>query len=124
VTETEENMNLKLVIGMLAVVMMTIPGIAVTQDNQESTDNSTHTATGCLGKGPAADIYMLTDEDGKRWDLRSKTVSLGPHVGHTVTITGTIPKDSKGGNSSGDTSPQNHLLVASLKMVRDNCKQP
>jgi hypothetical protein len=45
-------------------------------------------------------------------------------VGQTVTVTGTIPKESNGGNSSSDTSPQNHLLVTSLKMVRDNCKQP
>jgi hypothetical protein len=117
-------MDLKLVTGILTIVMMAIPGIAVTQDNQENTDNSTHTATGCLAKGPTANIYMLTDEDGKLWDLRSQTVSLGPHVGHTVKVTGTIPKDSKGNYSSGDTSPQNHLLVASLKMVRDNCKQP
>ena len=117
-------MNLKLAIGMPAIATMAVPGIALTQDNQPSTDDSTHTATGCLGKSSAANIYMLTDEDGKLWDLRSQTVSLGPHVGHTVTVTGTIPKDSKGNYSSGDTSPQNHLLVASLKMVRDNCKQP
>jgi hypothetical protein len=114
-------MNLKLAIGILAIAMMAIPGIAVTQDN---TDGSTYTATGCLGKTSTANIYALTDEDGKPWDLRSEAVPLGPHVGHTVTVTGTIPKDSKGSGSSGDTAPQNHLLVTSLKMVRDNCKQP
>ena len=110
-------MNLKLTIGILTIAMMAIPGIAVTQE----TDGSTHTATGCLGKSPTANIYMLTDEDGKQWDLRSKIVPLGPHVGHTVTVTGTIPKDSKG---SADTAPQNHLLVTKLDMVRDSCKQP
>ena len=103
--------------------MMAIPGIAVTQDNQENKDNSKHTVTGCLGKISPSNNYTLTDEDGKLWDLRSETVSLGPHVGHTVTVIGTFAKDSKGRNSSGDTSPQNHLLVTSLKMVRDNCKQ-
>ena len=117
-------MNLKLAIGTLTIIMMAIPGIALTQDNQANTDGSTHTATGCLGKSPTANIYMITDEDGKLWDLRGKTVPLGPHVGQTVTVTGTIPKESNGGNSSSDTSPQNHLLVTSLKMVRDNCKQP
>jgi hypothetical protein len=117
-------MNLKLAIGMLAIATMAVPGIALTQDNQPSTDDSTHTATGCLGKSSAANIYMLTDEEGKLWDLRSNTVPLGRHVGHTVTVTGAIPKEPKGGASSGDTSPQNHLLVTSLKMVRDNCRQP
>ena len=113
-------MNLKLAIGILAIAMMTIPGIAVTQE----TDGSTHNVTGCLGKTSTENIYALTDEDGKPWDLRSETVPLGPHVGHTVTLTGTIPKNSKDSGSSGDTAPQNHLLVTSLKMVRDNCKQP
>jgi hypothetical protein len=104
--------------------MMAIPGIAVTQDNQENTDNSTHTVTGCFGKISPSNNYTLTDEDGKPWDLRCKTVLLGPHVGHTVTLTGTIPKNSKSNGSSTDTAPQNHLLVTSLKMIRDNCKQP
>ena len=111
-------MNLKLAIGILTIAMMAVPGIAVAQDD---TDNSTQTATSCLQKGPTANIYTRTDENGKMWDLRSKTVPLDPHVGHTVTVTGTIPKESKG---SSDTSPQNHLLVTKLDMVRDSCKQP
>jgi len=115
-------MNMKLAIGMLAIAMMAVPGIAVTQDNQISTDDSTHTATGCLGKSSTANIYMLTDEDGKLWDLRSKTVPLGPEVGHTVTVTGTIPEESTN-DSPANTSPQNHLLVTDMKMVRDNCKR-
>jgi hypothetical protein len=112
-------MNWKLAIGILAVVIMTVPGIAVAQE-----ENSTHTVTGCLQKSSTANIYMLTDENGKTWDLRSKTVPLGPHVGHTIAVTGTIPKDSKGSGSSRDTSPQSHLLVTNPTMVRDNCEQP
>jgi hypothetical protein len=111
-------MTLKLAIGILIIAMMTVPGIAVAQDN---TDISTQTATGWLQKSPTANIYMLTDENGKIWDLRSKAVPLEPHVGHTVKVTGTIPKDSKG---SSDTAPQNHPLVTKLDMVRDGCKQP
>jgi hypothetical protein len=109
--------NRKLLIGILSIAMMPAAGVAAMQD----TDDATHTATGCLERTPSGNIYLLTDEDGKTWDLRSKTVTLGPHVGHTVTVTGTIPKDAKG---SRDTTPQNHLLVTKLDMVRDNCKQP
>jgi hypothetical protein len=116
-------MHVKLASGILAIAMMAVPRIAMTQDNQNSTDDSTHTATGCLGKSSTANTYMLTDEDGKLWDLRSKTVRLGPHVGHTVTVTGTIPEVPKN-DSPVNTSPQNHLAVTSLKMVRDNCKRP
>ena len=116
-------MNLKLAIGILAIIAMAIPGIAVTRDNQGDTDDWTRNATGCLMKTSDANVFTLSDEDGKMWVLRSKTVPLGPQVGHTVTVTGTIPKDSKGGDSSGDNAPQNQLLVTRLKMVRDNCKQ-
>jgi hypothetical protein len=111
-------MNVKLAIGILTIAAMAVPGIAVAQDNR---DTSTQTATGCLQKSPTANIYMLTDENGKTWDLRSNIVPLGPHVGQTVTVTGGIPKEPKG---SSDTSPQNHLLVTKLAMVRDSCKQP
>lgn len=114
-------MNPKLAIGMLAITMIAVPGVVIAQDN---TDHSTHTVTGCLEKTSTASIYMLTDENGKMWDLRSRSIPLGPHVGHTVTVSGTIPKDSKRSGSSGDTAPQNPLLVTTLKMVRDSCKQP
>jgi hypothetical protein len=114
-----DDMNLKRAIGVLIVAGMAFPGIAVPQDN--NTDLSTHMATGCLRKGAIARNYALTDEDGKTWNLRSKTVPLGRHAGHTVTVTGTIPADSKG---SGETAPQNDLLVTKVDEVRDNCKQP
>jgi hypothetical protein len=113
-----EGMNPKLIIGMLTIVMMAVPGIAVAQD---STDIKTHTSTGCLRKSTITSTYTITDENGKLWDLRSDSVSLDGHVGHTVTVSGTIPKESK---NSTDTSPQNHLLVTKVDMVRDSCKQP
>jgi|ERR1019366_7231626 hypothetical protein len=114
-------MKLNLAIGILALAMIAVHCVAVAQDNP---DDSMQTVTGCLRKGADANVYMLTDENGKSWDLRSKTVSLGPHVGQTVTVSGTIPQKSKDSDSPGDTSPQNHLLVTKLEMVRDNCKQP
>jgi len=117
-------MKLKATIATLALtmIMMAIPGVARAQDNAS---DSTQTVTGCLQKGPTASNYTMTDENGKLWDLHSKTVQLGPHIGHTVTVTGTIPQKSKGnGNdTSGDTSPQNHLRVTNLKMVSDSCQQ-
>jgi hypothetical protein len=116
--EQEHCMNLKLAIGILTIAMMGAPGIAVAQDNR---DTSMQTATGCVQKSLTGNIYMLTDEDGKTWSLRSKTVPLGPHVGQTVTVTGTIPQEP---NGSSDTTPQNHLLVTKLDTVRAGCEQP
>jgi len=105
-------------VGMLAMAMLVAPCLSCAQD---VTDNSTQNATGCLQKGAAASIYTLTDENGKTWDLRSKSVPLEPHVGHPIKVTCTLAKESK---STSDTTPQNNLLVTKLEMVRDSCKQP
>src|SRR5438874_9308152 len=51
--------------------------------------------TGCLQKGDEADEFAITGEDGKTWELRSHTVKLADHVGHTVTITGVPHHESK-----------------------------
>jgi hypothetical protein len=104
-------------LGILLLTVQLVSSSAVRA--QENTDESPHHVTGCLRQGAAANIYTLTDEDGKTWDLRSRTVALAPHVGHTVTATGTIPKTDK---SSDDNTPQNHLVVTAVKMVRNTCK--
>jgi hypothetical protein len=116
-------MSLKLTIGILTMTMaaiMAVPGAAVAQDN-ENTDHATQNVTGCLQKSAAPNLYMLIDENGKTWNLRSQTVPLDQHVGHTVNVKGTIPEESKG---SSDTTPQNNLTVTKLDMVRASCKQP
>jgi hypothetical protein len=109
-------MSVKLATAMLALAMVVLPTITTAQD----TDNSTQMITGCLRKGATATSFTVTDENGKSWEVHSKTVQLRPHLGQTVTLTGTIPKPSK---DSTDTTPQNHLRVTSLEMVRDSCKQ-
>jgi hypothetical protein len=115
---------MKLAIGIFVLALMALPGVAKAQDNNMS--DSSQKATGCLAKGTAANAYTLTDDSGKVWVLHSKTVQLGEHVGHTVTVTGTpvTPKSKgNGDNSSGDASQSNHLRVTDLKMVSDSCQK-
>jgi hypothetical protein len=52
------------------------------------------TVTGCLQKGQQAGTYTLTSKDGKTYSVTSKSVKLGGHVGHTVTLTGTESSDA------------------------------
>jgi len=111
-------MRFQLAITILSLVAMAVPGIEMAQ---ETADHATQTATGCLRRATTKNIYILTDENGKLWDLRSDTVPLRSQVGHTVTVTGTMQPDSK---DSSDNAPQNHMLVTKLEMVRDSCKQP
>lgn len=111
-------MKLKLAGAVLSITLMAVPAIVVAQD---TTEKSLQTATGCLRKNELGNVYILTDENGKMWDLRGRSAQLDQHVGHTVTVTGTIPKASK---DSADTAPQNHLVVTKLALVRDSCQQP
>ena len=73
---------------------------ATTSDNatamQDSSGTQTdksadvRTVTGCLQKGDSANEYELAGRDGSTWELRSDSVDLASHVGHTVTITGAV----------------------------------
>jgi hypothetical protein len=114
-------MKLALTIGVFSLVLLVLPNIAKTQDSDKNTDISTHMATGCLRKGVTANNFALTDEDGKTWELSSQSIPLRPHVGHTITVTGTIPTDPK---NSSDAATQNRLLVSKVETVRTDCKQP
>lgn len=92
------------------------------------------TVTGCLQKGDSADEFAITGENGKTWELRSRSVKLGEHVGHTVTITGVRhhetkaeeakeekaePKESK----EAEAKEAGDLRVTSLNMVSESCKK-
>jgi hypothetical protein len=112
-------MKAQLRIGMLAVVIIATLGVGFAQDDP---DDSAQRVTGCVRKGPGANRYRLLDDNGKLWNLQSKNVRFAPHVGHLVTVSGTIPQKSENENDkAGDTSPQNDLMVTKLEMVRDTC---
>jgi len=116
-------MNLKLAIGAVALAAMSLTAAPIVAHAQDNPDDSTQMVTGCLKKG-AGNSFTLTDEQGKMWVLHSRAVQLGPHVGHTVSITGTIPQKSKNvNNQEGNTSPQNNLRVTNLKMVSQICEK-
>ena len=53
------------------------------------------TVSGCLQKGSVVDRFHLFGRDGKAYALRSSSVKLSEHVGHSVTIKGELKHDSK-----------------------------
>jgi hypothetical protein len=92
------------------------------------------TVTGCLQKGDSADEFAIAGKDGKTWELRSKTVKLDEHVGHTVTITGVRHQETKAEEAKeaktetkeskeAEAKEAGDLRVTSLKMVSDSCKK-
>jgi hypothetical protein len=90
----------------------------------------TQTVTGCLQKGDEPDEVSITGEDGKIWGLRSTSVKLEQHVGHTVTVTGSITHDSKAEEKregqvekASGKAEYADLDVTSLKMVSETCSK-
>lgn len=63
---------------------------------------SADSVTGCLRKGSTPNTFTVTTKDGKSVAVASESISLGGHVGHTVTLTGQM---SGGGMAGmGDSS--------------------
>src|SRR5882724_9954838 len=48
-----------------------------------------------LQKGDEPGEVSLTGEDGRSWELHSTAVKLDDHIGHKVTVTGTVTRESK-----------------------------
>jgi len=99
---------------------------------QEQSAGSKTSVTGCLQKGDEAGEYSITGEDGKMYGLRSKTVKLSEHVGHKVTVKGTLRAESaekeKGEKAEveehekGERAEAGDIRVTNLKMVSDKCQ--
>ena len=96
---------------------------------QEKSAGGKTTVTGCLQKGDEPGEYSITGEDGKTYGLRSKAVNLSQHLGHKVTITGTLRAESaekeKGEaeeHEKKEATEAGDIRVTDLKMVSDTCK--
>lgn len=109
---------------------------ASAQDTASKSKAEVRSITGCLSKGDSADEYLLTANDGSTWEVHSNTaVSLGEHVGHTVTLKGVVA-NAKAHNMKEDAktaatdagvkktdNEHGHLKVTSLKMVSESCSK-
>jgi hypothetical protein len=104
---------------------------AATQEKQDHKPMTpTNTVTGCLQKGE----FSITGEDGKTWELSSKSVKLDEHLGHQVTVTGSAHHESKAQEKAEERKEgqmekaagkeeDGHLRVTDLKMVSETCNK-
>ena len=105
------------------------PGVQESQPKKPT--KSTKTVTGCVQKGDEPGEFSFQGEDGKVWGLKSSSVKLEEHLGHTVTVTGSASKESraeeKKEKKEGEVEKASNkeeygdIRVASLKMVSDGC---
>jgi hypothetical protein len=120
----------------LALGLLLITAVSLAQDTTSSgkSKSDVRTITGCLAQGSSSDKYVLNGNDGSTWDLKSDTVALADHIGHTITAKGTISnvtmhnmkEEAKDAASSAGVKKSNNehgdLEVASVKMVSKSCK--
>ena len=90
--------------------------------------------TGCLQPAAITDRFQLVGRNGKAYGLRSASVQLAGHVGHTVTVRGELKRDPKRDDYDFEGSEINEeygkdkitdvvdVEVTALKMVAASCK--
>jgi hypothetical protein len=135
-TTEEKTMKGKIAAGFIAVMMFaTVVGLATAQDKTKATHKKTRTLTGCLQKGDGADEYNLTTKGGATWEIKSDSVKLDDHVGHTVAVTGVVSHhkahamkedakaEMKEHGMDKDAKEHGHMTVTALKMVSDTCQK-
>ncbi len=115
---------LVLIVGVSSVLLCAAP--------QMANEKATQTVTGCLQKGTEPGGFFLISTDNKHWELYSNPeVSLAGHVGHTVTVTGTVAHRSKAQEEKSQPHEQKEmearqhadLQVSSVKMVSATCSK-
>lgn len=129
-------MNLKIVAGVIALFMFAgAAGLATAQDTTKTTHKQTRTLTGCLQRGEEAHEYNFIAKDGGAWEIKSDSVRLGEHVGHTVKITGVVSMaklhgmkedakaEMKEHGMDEHTAERGHMTVTHLTMVSDTCQK-
>jgi hypothetical protein len=120
----------------LALGLLLVTGVSLAQDATSSgkSKSDVRAITGCLAQGSSSDKYVLNGNDGSTWDVKSDTVALADHIGHTITAKGTVSnvtmhnmkEEAKDAASSAGMKKSNNehgdLEVASVKMVSKSCK--
>ena len=105
------------------------------QSNDEKDKSGSKTITGCLQKTDHADEFLIKANDGSSWEVRSDSVSLAEHVGHTVTATGEVDNKTAHNIKEGakdiahdtgmkkENAEHGSLKVSEVQMVSSSCSQ-
>ena len=126
----------KIATGFIAVFMFaTVVGLVTAQDATKTTHKKTRTLTGCLQKSEDANEFNLTTKSGATWEVKSDSVKLEEHAGHTVAVTGVVSHvkahamkedakaEMKEHGMDKDAKEHGHMTVTALKMVSETCQK-
>ena len=123
-------MKFKWALNLLAASCFVASPLLLAQETAKQDKSAeVRNITGCLSKGDSANEFKVTASDGSTWEVKSKTVKLSPHVGHTVTVTGEVShpdmhgaKEKTKSTVDSDAKEHGHLNVTKVEMVSDSCK--
>ncbi len=129
-------MKFKIAMASLALVMFVgTAGLTAAQNTTKTTHKKTRTLSGCLQAGDDANEYKLTTAKGSTWEVKSDTLKLGDHVGHTVTLTGVVSNaamhgmkedakaEAKEHGRDKNSTEHGHMTATNLTMVSNTCKK-
>ncbi len=91
----------------------------------------TFSVTGCVQKGVEPKGFFIKAEDGKTWELSSRTVKFAEIVGQKVMLTGSEVHKSKAAEAkmakseTAEAAGQSYsdMNVTSVKMISSTCGQ-
>jgi hypothetical protein len=127
-------MKAKIAMAFVALFMFAGTAAVATAQSKKTTHKKTRTLSGCLQTGDSANEYKLTTAKVGTWEIKSDTVKLVEHVGHTVTITGVVSNatmhgmkedvkaEAKEHGMDKHSTEHGHMTVTNLTMVSDTCK--
>jgi hypothetical protein len=93
---------------------------------------SAQTITGCLKKGTEPGGFFLISNENKHWELYPEAgVDLAKHVGHTVSVTGTVAHRTAAQEEKSQPSEKKEmgklahadLDVSSVKHISATCSK-
>jgi hypothetical protein len=125
----------QLLVCLMFVMLCTWLAAAQDSASDSKSKADTRTVTGCLAKGDSADEFLLTAQDGSTWEVKSSSVSLADHVGHTVSATGVVSnatmhnlkedtKDvAKDAHMKKDNTEHGHMKITDVQMVSSSCSK-
>ena len=119
--------KLRIATGLAALILV-CGTLMVNAQDMDKSHAKTRSIAGCLQNGDNSHEYKLIAKDGGRWDLKSDSVNMSEHVGHTVKVTGVVSnatahnmkEDMKKGMDK-DSKETGDMTVTNLTMVSDSC---
>jgi hypothetical protein len=126
-------MKFKIAGAMLALALMLGTGWAQTNEPKKETHKNARTVTGCLQKD--GNEYQVLEKDGSTWEVKSDSIDLAKHVGHTITVTGAVQNAAAHGLKEDtkaearqhgvdkNSTEHGHMTVTNLKMVSASCEK-